>query len=346
MWNKTIARLQEQYEKEGECDWCYKGYSKHITALRKENDFLQEVSGKYVRASMQAISTQYQNFFKKQGGLPKFHSRHKEHNYFKLVEHGSAFKVRGDDREIYIQKIGRMKMTGSNPYKKCEVKSGTVKQECGKWYAYITYEVPENMLKPSGENTVGIDRNINNFTLSNGKVYTPPLLTHLRERKKRFQKMMSRRFTKQNKTKGYLFAKRRHKAVSAMIAHCLNNWTHHTSRTIANEFGLVALEDLDIQKMTKNDGNYKRKLNYEILNSCWGNLHRKLAYKTAVETVEPQYTSQDCSQCGNRGVRDKDSFKCGCGFEMNADLNAAKNILQKVRCEPLPRVSVGTLVEA
>ena len=102
---------------------------------------------------------------------------------------------------------------------------------------YVTYAVPENMLKPSGEKSVGIDRNINNITLSNGKVYTPPLLTHLRERKKRFQRMMSRRFTKMNKTNGYLYAKRRAAATAMAIAHAMNNWTHHTSRAIATGFG-------------------------------------------------------------------------------------------------------------
>jgi IS605 OrfB family transposase len=46
--------------------------------------------------------------------------------------------------------------------------------------------------------------------------------------------------------------------------------------------------------------------------------------------VEPQYTSQQCSKCGyidkeNRETRD--NFKCKkCGFEIDADINAARNI--------------------
>jgi IS605 OrfB family transposase len=48
-----------------------------------------------------------------------------------------------------------------------------------------------------------------------------------------------------------------------------------------------------------------------------------------VETVDPAYTSQDCSACGERGNRNNDHFRCTnpeCGYERHADLNAAENI--------------------
>lgn len=43
--------------------------------------------------------------------------------------------------------------------------------------------------------------------------------------------------------------------------------------------------------------------------------------------VEPAYTSQTCSVCHRIGTRRNKSFKCGyCGNDMDADVNAAKNI--------------------
>lgn len=66
--------------------------------------------------------------------------------------------------------------------------------------------------------------------------------------------------------------------------------------------------------------------------------HRKLVsfieYKAVergirVEFVEPQYTSQRCSECGHtsRGNRSGTRFECEkCGKELHADYNAAKNI--------------------
>lgn len=45
--------------------------------------------------------------------------------------------------------------------------------------------------------------------------------------------------------------------------------------------------------------------------------------------VKPNYTSQDCSECGFRkkSNRKGNKFKCGrCGFELHSDLNASRNI--------------------
>ena len=47
--------------------------------------------------------------------------------------------------------------------------------------------------------------------------------------------------------------------------------------------------------------------------------------------IDPKFTSQQCSKCGfiDRKNRYKSRFKClGCDFELNADLNAARNIGQ------------------
>ena len=46
-----------------------------------------------------------------------------------------------------------------------------------------------------------------------------------------------------------------------------------------------------------------------------------------VETVNPKYTSQKCSRCGNMGIRNGSVFHCPvCGYEGNADRNASVNI--------------------
>ena len=49
----------------------------------------------------------------------------------------------------------------------------------------------------------------------------------------------------------------------------------------------------------------------------------------SVVTIDPRYTSQKCSVCGHiqKGNRKGHSFKCvKCGFQIHADLNAARNI--------------------
>jgi putative transposase len=54
-----------------------------------------------------------------------------------------------------------------------------------------------------------------------------------------------------------------------------------------------------------------------------------------VAGVDPQHTSQTCSACGyqaRNNRRSQSRFACRvCGFELHADLNAARNIAAKYR---------------
>lgn len=45
-----------------------------------------------------------------------------------------------------------------------------------------------------------------------------------------------------------------------------------------------------------------------------------------VVKVKPNYTSQICSNCGELGSRKGSSFVCHCGFSLNSDLNASRNL--------------------
>ncbi|MCL1876045.1 MAG: transposase [Synergistaceae bacterium] len=67
-----------------------------------------------------------------------------------------------------------------------------------------------------------------------------------------------------------------------------------------------------------------------------GSGRRQIEYKQMwrggkVIAIEPQYTSQKCSRCGNKHAdnrKTQSEFVCVmCGHEENADMNAAKNIL-------------------
>jgi IS605 OrfB family transposase len=52
----------------------------------------------------------------------------------------------------------------------------------------------------------------------------------------------------------------------------------------------------------------------------------------SVALVDPRHTSKGCSRCGNvaDGQRNRPNFKCqACGFQLHADLNAARNIAQR-----------------
>jgi len=109
---------------------------------------------------------------------------------------------------------------------------------------------------------------------------------------------------------------------------------------------MIVIEDLKVSNMSKSAAgttgqpgrNVRAKsgLNRSILDQGWFELRRQLEYKQAwrggqVLAINPAYTSQQCACCGHteRGNRQtQNQFKCvACGYEANADVNGARNIL-------------------
>ena len=109
---------------------------------------------------------------------------------------------------------------------------------------------------------------------------------------------------------------------------------------------MIVVEALKIKNMSKsasgtvdNPGknvSAKSGLNKSILDQGWYEFRRQLDYKSTwrgghVVEVPPQYTSQRCSSCQHIDALSRQSqekFACiKCHKQMNADVNAAKNIL-------------------
>ena len=120
------------------------------------------------------------------------------------------------------------------------------------------------------------------------------------------------------------------------------DWCEKVSTDLARRFDVIRVEDLKIGNMTRSargtveapGKNVRQKagLNREIGKSGWGLLVKRLEDKAPgrVEKIPPAYTSQRCSACGHIARENRESqavFLCvACGFAINADVNAARNI--------------------
>jgi putative transposase len=107
-------------------------------------------------------------------------------------------------------------------------------------------------------------------------------------------------------------------------------------------FDVIRVEGLQIGSMTRSARGTPQKpgrnvgqkagLNRGILRSGWGLLVRRLEQKAPgrVEKINPAFTSQRCSACGQVDPKARESqaaFRCtACGYACNADVNAARNI--------------------
>lgn len=134
-----------------------------------------------------------------------------------------------------------------------------------------------------------------------------------------------------------------------------DDWQHKTTTSLVKQYDVIVLEDLNLQGMSRkakakrdpdrpgvylpNGQSAKRGLNRSLRSAALGGIASKLEYKTRLTgrnrlvLVNPAYTSQTCSKCGYCDSRNRESqavFECKqCHARMNADLNAANNILKR-----------------
>ena len=156
-----------------------------------------------------------------------------------------------------------------------------------------------------------------------------------------------RRLSKKKKfSENWKKQKKQIQKIHSKIAHVRKDFQNKLSTKLSNSHAMIVVEGLKIGNMSRsasgtldNPGKSvkaKSGLNKSILDQAWGEFKRQISYKLTWKggiylEVPAPYTSQRCSACG---VKDKasrqnqESYQCtSCGYEANADINAAKNIL-------------------
>jgi putative transposase len=121
---------------------------------------------------------------------------------------------------------------------------------------------------------------------------------------------------------------------------------HKLKSFIKNEMNRVVNRIVDVYKPDKivlenlnfQNSNLSKKLNRLISNCGISALKNKMNILSlyngiTVEYVNPAYTSQECSVCGNVDEKNRKSqskFEClCCGLKLNADVNASRNIINR-----------------
>ena len=229
-------------------------------------------------------------------------------------------------------------------------------------------------LPRTGEGAIGLDRGcVHTLASSDGTFMDMPKPSKAElERLKSLQRRMARQ-DRVNEARGGKTAKfaskRRQKtltefnALQGRIVRRRNDWIEKTTTRLAQENRLVAMEDLDVQAMTRrpkpkpdparpgqylhNGAKAKAGLNRSILGNNWSRLYKRLRDKMDANggnlvIIPAAYTSQTCHECGHVAKENRESqavFKCvKCGYRANADVNAAMNILGRA----LARTGGGT----
>lgn len=201
------------------------------------------------------------------------------------------------------------------------------------------------VVQPAAISAVGIDVGIARFaTMSDGTYITP--LNSFKAKQSRLayaQRYMAR---KVKFSRNWMRAKQKVSRLHAKISNARRDFLHKTTTTISKNHALVCIEDLQIKNMTKSaqgtlespGRNVKAKtgLNRSILDQGWFEFRRQLQYKLdwnggVLIAVPAKNTSRTCPRCRCISAENRQTqaqFVCvTCGYENNADLVGAMNIL-------------------
>lgn len=337
LWNAALAQCKKDYKETGKSkntqfDLC-KWYKQHKDTGAP---WLKEYPVVLTRTGLKDLAQAYKEFFKQTRGFPRFKKKGKAKKTFAVEIAGSSIKSGGYfrlKRGLFAKMLNYDRI---NRYSNPVAKSARIFEERGKWYITVAYEV-DAVEYEAGSTGIGVDRNVRQVADSTGKIHYLTDVERLEERIKQLQRRQAKR------TKGsckYRKTKRTIARHKRKIANIRKNDHRHIARDITAHSTLVLLEALKTKGMTasargtvENPGkNVKQKagLNRGILGTSWANMERCFEERGVVYKINPANTSQTCSKCGDRDAKNRVSqsmFRClKCGYQINADINAALNI--------------------
>jgi putative transposase len=343
VFNKALA-LQKANHEAGEKFIGYVAMAKHLTAWRNspETGWLADAPVHPLQHALKDLERAYKNFFAKRADFPHF--KKKGQGYSFRYPDLRQFKIDAGNSRVFLPKLGWIRYRNSRGLLGM-AKNITVSCNSGKWFVSIQTECEIAEPEHPSTSIIGVDVGITRFaTLSDGS-FIEPLNTFRKyqQRLARYQRAMSRKTKFSNNWKK---TKARVQKLHTRIVNIRRDFLHKTTTTISQNHAMVCIEDLQVRNMSKSAaGNSeapgknvraKSGLNKSILDQGWAEFRRQLEYKQAwrggnVLAVPSKNTSRTCPCCGHVSAENRQTqvrFACvDCGYENNADLVGAINIL-------------------
>ena len=314
----------------------------------KEKDLLNDfgeteipLHNRIVKGVLLNYANTVQRVYKKIGRKPKFHkynpnkqsfylpSQILKVNTFKIkLPAAQGFSVKGKS-QIIVDKEYITKFNIS------EIKEPRFRYEFGKWYITGSYNISEP-IKQNGSTIIGLDWGIKNFmTTSFGEFINYPKSV-IREFY-RINRLKSLRDKKIKNSNNWNKLNNKVQLAYERFENLKRDFIEQTTTRLCR-YNNIAIEDLTNAKIRMSNKNRRRLISINPLSRFTDTLKWKCKkFGTDLYEVNPAYTSQTCSCCGNRiklALKDR-MFKCSCGNIMDRDINAAINIAAKSICGTL-----------
>ena len=338
----------------------YVDQSRTLTTIREARPEILEHGVTVCRGTLKRLDRAFGAFYRRcragqTPGYPRFKSVRRWDSA--QWEDGYGWRLDTARSRLRLQGIGEVRvrlhrLTEGTP------KAITVAREGRRWWVTVRcVDVPAKTLAATGHE-VGIDLGVRaQIATSDGL-----LVSEGRYERAGNARLKAAERDLASKCRGSRRSERavdRLAAAHRKIRNQRKNLAHRLSRELVNHNDLIVHEDLKITNMVRrpkprkaegdtympNGAAAKSGLNRSISDAGWGQLLQFIAYKAEdagrkVIAVDPRHTSQRCSSCDHvngENRRTQAQFRCqACGYEANADVNAATNILRAGRARQAP----------
>ncbi len=331
-YNWALNRWEELY-KQGQKP-SEAALRRELNSIKKEQyPWMLEVTKNAPQMAIIHLGVAFQRFFKGIADKPTFK---KKGVFDSFTVTNDQFLVKGD--RIRIPNLGFVKMAEELRFVG-KIMSATISRTAGRWFVSITVDCPDRA-KTCENQTVGVDLGVKDLAvLSTGEIISGPKPhKNLLNRLKRLSRSLSR---KQKGSNNRNRAKQKIAKLHARIANIRKDALHKLTTKLTNNFGVIAIEDLNIKGMLKN-----RHLSRAISDVGFYEFRRQIIYKAerigAKVFIADRFfaSSKTCSSCGylvQEMPLDVREWTCpSCNILHHRDVNAAKNLVNLAKGQPSP----------
>lgn len=327
-YNQLLAHFSQEGVK-----WSRKAAQQYLKEIiRPSFEWYNEVSAHTIYNAIDDLDNAFKHFFrrvkaKQKAGYPRF--KKKDVNDSFALRRANRFTV--SNRKLRVERLKtkikmreELRFTGTH-------KQATISKRAGKYFASILVDTEDyNKKDTCREESVGVDFGVKELaTLSNGVVFGAN--QKLKASIKKLAKLQRHMARKQKKASN---RRVRAKLKIAKLHYRINNQRkavlHEVSDYLTSKFDLITIEDLNVKGMVKN-----HKLARVISDAGFGMLRAFIEYKAKLRgckvVIADRFypSSKTCSCCGSikkdLSLSDR-IYKCGCGAELDRDMNAAINL--------------------
>ncbi|WP_445246450.1 RNA-guided endonuclease InsQ/TnpB family protein [Microcoleus sp. OTE_8_concoct_300] len=303
-----------------------------LTQLKKDRPWYKEIHSQVLQEVPKRVEIAFDKWLAgdsngKKSGRPRFKAigQYKTFTYPQFKQHHFS------GNKITLSKIGEVKVIVHRQIPEgFEIKTVSITKKSNGYYVTLSLDdKTAPTIKPdfNPDNIVGIDVGLIDFYVAsdNTKIVAPKFLRKAERKLKSLQRKVSRKKKGSNRRKKDITKLgKQHKKV----ADTRKDFHFKTANNLLKTYDVVAVEKLNIKGMTKTW------LSKSVNDAGWGQFITILTNKAEnaglkVIAVNPNGTSQECSNCGHKVKKplSQRMHNCPvCRISLCRDLNASINI--------------------